>query len=102
MYRSVLFLLLIAAAALGAAWVADQTGNVILTWDGWRIETSLPVFALAVGVTIVAAMLMWSILRGLWRSFTHGRPAYKCRGPIGPMPTLPRRSPAISPVALIA
>ena len=68
MYRSVLFLLLIAAAALGAAWVADQTGNVILTWDGWRIETSLPVFALAVGVTIVAAMLMWSILRGLWRA----------------------------------
>src|SRR4051794_22675159 len=68
MYRSVLFLLLIAAAALGAAWVADQTGNVILTWDGWRIETSLPVFALAVGVTIVAAMLMWSILRGLWRT----------------------------------
>src|SRR5436305_660758 len=68
MYRSVLFLLLIAAAALGAAWVADQTGNVILTWDGWRIETSLPVFALAVGETIVAAMLMWSILRGLWRT----------------------------------
>src|SRR5207248_1546959 len=68
MYRSVLFLLLIAAAALGAAWVADQTGNVILTWDGWRIETSLPVFALAVGVTIVAAMLMWSILRGVWRT----------------------------------
>src|SRR5438067_3769561 len=65
MYRSVLFLLLIAAAALGAAWVADQAGNVMLTWDGWRIETSLPVFALAVGVTIVAAMLMWSILRGL-------------------------------------
>ena len=68
MYRSVLFLLLIAAAALGAAWVADQAGNVMLTWDGWRIETSLPVFALAVGVTIVAAMLMWSILRGLWRA----------------------------------
>src|SRR5437868_10463331 len=68
MYRSVLFLLLIAAAALGAAWVADRTGNVILPWDGWRMETSWPVFALAVGVTIVAAMLMWSILRGLWRT----------------------------------
>src|SRR3954454_10441068 len=67
MYRSVLFLLLIAAAALGAAWVADQTGNVILTWDGWRIETSLPVFALAVGVTILAAMLLWSMLSTLWR-----------------------------------
>src|SRR5437763_1746152 len=68
MYRSVLFLLLIAAAALGAAWVADQTGNVMLTWDGWRIETSLPVFALAVGVTILVTMLTWSILRGLWRT----------------------------------
>src|SRR5438270_12090310 len=68
MYRSVLFLLLIAAAALGAAWVADQTGNVMLTWDGWRVETSLPIFALAVGVTILVAMLTWSILRGLWRT----------------------------------
>src|SRR3954452_14835517 len=68
MYRSVLFLLLIAAAAVGAAWVADQPGNVMLTWGGWRIETSLPVFAFAVGVTFLAAMLMWSILGGLWRT----------------------------------
>src|SRR3954449_3821832 len=68
MYRSVLFLLLIAAAALGAAWVADQTGNVILTWDGWRVETSLAVFALALSITIVAAMLLWSFVRVLWRA----------------------------------
>jgi HemY protein len=67
MYRIILFLLLIALAAAGAAWVADQTGDVTLSWDGWRIETSLPVFALALGVAIVAAMLAWSILRALWR-----------------------------------
>jgi HemY protein len=67
MYRIILFLLLIALAAAGAAWVADQTGDVTLSWGGWRVETSLPVFALALGVAIVAAMLAWSIVRGLWR-----------------------------------
>src|SRR5712691_10975871 len=68
MYRIILFLALIALAAAGAAWVADQTGDVVLSSGGWRIETSLPVFALALGVTVVAAMLAWSMLRGLWRT----------------------------------
>jgi len=68
MVRIILFLVLIALAAVGAAWVADQTGDVTLSWGGWRIETSLPVFALALGVTIVAAMLAWTILRALWRT----------------------------------
>jgi HemY protein len=68
MYRIILFLVLIALAAAGAAWVADQPGEVVLSWGGWRIESSLPVFALALGLTVVAAMLAWSILRGLWRT----------------------------------
>jgi len=68
MVRIILFLVLIAAAAAGAAWVADQTGDVALSWGGWRVETSVPVFALAFGLTVVAAMLAWSILRALWRT----------------------------------
>jgi HemY protein len=68
MVRIILFLVLIALAAVGAAWVADQSGDVTLSWGGWRVETSLPVFALALGVTIVAAMLAWTILRTLWRT----------------------------------
>jgi HemY protein len=68
MHRIILFLLLIALAAAGAAWVADQSGQVVLSWDGWRIETTLPVFALALCVTIVAALLIWSALRALWRT----------------------------------
>src|SRR3984885_13842823 len=67
MYRIILFLVLIALAALGAAWIADQGGDVALSWHGWRAQTSLPVFALALGAPIVAAMLAWSILRALWR-----------------------------------
>src|SRR5450631_4294995 len=68
MHRIILFLVLIALAAAGAAWVADQSGDVALSWGGWRVQTSLPVFALALGVTIVAAVLLWSALRLLWRT----------------------------------
>src|SRR6204780_1425453 len=67
MYRIILFLVLIALAALGAAWIADQGGDVALSWHGWRAQTSLPVFALALGATIVAVMLAWPILLALWR-----------------------------------
>ena len=68
MYRIILYLVLIALAAAGAAWVVDQGGDVVLNWGGWRVQTSLPVFALALGVTIVAVMLVWAMLRGLWRA----------------------------------
>ena len=68
MVRIILFLGLIALAAAGGAWVADQTGDVSLSWGVWRVESTVPVFALALGVTIVAAVILWSILRGLWRT----------------------------------
>ena len=67
MYRIILFLLLIALAAAGAAWVADQPGELALSWNNWRVHATLPVFALALGVVIVDAMIAWSILRALWR-----------------------------------
>jgi HemY protein len=68
MIRIILFLALIAAAAAGAAWLADQPGDVVLSWGGLRVETTLPVFVLALGIVIVAAMMLWSMLRGLWRT----------------------------------
>jgi HemY protein len=68
MIRIVLFLVLITFAAAGAAWVAEQAGDVTLSWGGWRVATTLPVFALALGIVIVAAMLAWSIVVSLWRT----------------------------------
>src|SRR5450756_1331445 len=68
MIRIVVFLLAIALAAAGAAWVADQAGDVILTWGGWRVQTSLPVFALALGFATVTGMLLWSIVSGVLRA----------------------------------
>ena len=55
MHRIILFLLLIALASAGAAWVANQSGEFLLTGDGWSAHTSLPKFALLLGITIVAA-----------------------------------------------
>ena len=68
MVRIVLFLVGIALAAAGAAWVADQTGEVTLTWGGYRIATTLPVFAMALGVIIVVAVVVWSLLRMVWKT----------------------------------
>ena len=68
MIRIILFLLLIALGAAGATWVAEQTGDVMLSWGGWRVQTTLPVFVLALGITVVAAMMLWAILRGMWRT----------------------------------
>ena len=68
MIRIILFLILIAIAALAATWVGDQGGDVVLTWSGWRIETSLPVLVLIVGLISLAAIIAWAILRGIWRA----------------------------------
>ena len=43
MLRLVIFLAFIAVLAFGASWVADQNGVASFVWNGWRIETSLPV-----------------------------------------------------------
>lgn len=67
MIRIILFLVLIAALAAGAAWIAEQPGDVVLSWGGWRAETTLPVFVLGLGIAVVAGILLWSILRGAWR-----------------------------------
>ena len=68
MFRIILFLVLIALAGAGAAWVADQPGDVVLSWGVWRAAPSLPVFVLVLGLIVVAAMLAWAMLRGLWRA----------------------------------
>jgi HemY protein len=66
MFRIILFLVLIALAAAGAAWVADQPGDVVISWGVWRASPSVPVFVLVLGLTIVAVVFAWSLLRGLW------------------------------------
>ncbi|MBR0720075.1 heme biosynthesis protein HemY [Bradyrhizobium manausense] len=68
MLRIVLFLVLIALAGAGAAWVADQPGDVVLTWGGFRASPSIPVFVLCLGIFAVLIVLLWSILTMIWRA----------------------------------
>ena len=68
MIRIVLFLLFIALAAAGAAWIAEQPGSVVVTWGGIKATAALPVFALGLGIVAVAAIFVWSILTMLWRT----------------------------------
>ncbi|MBN9604533.1 MAG: heme biosynthesis protein HemY [Afipia felis] len=68
MVRIFSFLILLAVVALGAAWVADQNGGVVLSWNGWRAETSLPVLVLVILILAIAAMLVWTIVRAFWKA----------------------------------
>ena len=67
MIRIILFLILIALGAAGAAWLAEQTGEVVLSSGGLRIVTTLPVFVIGLGGVAVAAVMLWAIVRGFWR-----------------------------------
>ena len=65
MHRIILFLLLIALAAVGATWVADQTGDVVLLSGGTKIVITQA--AQALGIAIVVAILLWAIMSAVWR-----------------------------------
>ncbi|UWU69050.1 heme biosynthesis protein HemY [Bradyrhizobium sp. NC92] len=67
MLRIVLFLVLIALAAVGAAWVADQPGDLVLTAGSFRISTTLPRFVFLLGLFAASVVLVWSILTMVWR-----------------------------------
>jgi HemY protein len=67
MIRVALYFILVGAIAYGVALIADRPGDVVITWQGWRIETSLMVLSVA----ILAAMLVLALIVGLIRSITH-------------------------------
>ena len=68
MIRIVVFLLIVALIGFGAAWIADRPGEVAITWQGWRMETSVTVAAVALAAVIAFAILFWSFVRFILRS----------------------------------
>ena len=68
MIRVILFLALVGLVALGVVWVADRPGEVAITWQGYRIETSVMVTAAAIAMVVVVALLLWSLVRTILRS----------------------------------
>src|SRR6185312_14634956 len=68
MIRVVVFLVALAFIASGFAWFADRPGDLVLTWMGYRLETSVMVAIVALLVLFVVVIGAWSILRGIWRT----------------------------------
>lgn len=68
MTRLVLFLLGVIALASGLAWLADRPGSLLITWQGYEVETSVfravVIFAALIGL----ALLVWTVLRQVWSS----------------------------------
>lgn len=65
MVRVILFLVLLAILATGAAWIADQPGTVTVVWLGRQIEFEVLTGLVAVLVVAAAAMALIAFVRWL-------------------------------------
>src|SRR5258707_571694 len=45
-----------------------RSGDFVLTWGTLRMTTTFPVFVLISGIVVAAAIMLWTILRGVWRT----------------------------------
>lgn len=68
MVRVVVFLIALGLVAAGFAWIADRPGDIVLTWQGYRVETSLMVAGVALIVVVIAAILLWGLFRAIVRT----------------------------------
>src|SRR5262249_45479889 len=89
--RVVLYIVLVALMALGAVWLADRPGEVVITWPwldhawprvGGDIRTGLGVALIAVIVIALATSLLFWLIGVIWHSpgnvaffLRHRRPA---------------------------
>lgn len=68
MTRLVLFLLGVILLASGLAWLADRPGSLLLTWQGYEIETSVFRAVVILAALIGLALLVWTVLSQIWSS----------------------------------
>jgi HemY protein len=61
--RIVFFLLGVTLLALGAMWIVERPGEIVLTWQGWRVSTSVTVALIALAVLLAATIFVWSVIR---------------------------------------
>jgi HemY protein len=68
MIRLVLFLLGVAAVAVGLNWLADRPGSIVIEWQGFIAETSLLGALVILAAAMGAVVAVWALLRRLWSS----------------------------------
>lgn len=68
MIRLVIFLVIVAVLGFGFAWFADRPGDVVLSWQGVRYETSLMVVLAAIAALVAMLMIGWWLISAILRS----------------------------------
>ena len=68
MIRVILYLILLSLLAFAAVWFADRPGDVSVTWQGWRLETSVLMLVVAMAAVAVVAVMLWSLAVSIWRT----------------------------------
>jgi HemY protein len=68
MIRVLVYLVIVFAVAIGAAWLADRPGEVVLHWQGYEIRTSLLLAAAGVLAIMAVIGIVWALLRAIVRA----------------------------------
>lgn len=63
MLRILVFLLILVCSAFGVAWIIDRPGEIVLTWQGYRAETSVGIGFAILFLSAAVLALFWGILR---------------------------------------
>ena len=68
MRRAAWYFIQLALAIAIAWWLAEYPGAATIEWQGWRVDTSIGIVALAVFLVAVAAVLLYRLVRFFWRA----------------------------------
>ena len=68
MLRILVFLGGLALVAFGIAWIADRPGDIVLTWQGYHVETSVGVGLAFLLIAAITIAVLWGVIRFLLRS----------------------------------
>lgn len=65
MIRFLVFLAVAFAAAFGFVWLAERPGEVVLTWQGYEIQTSVMAGVVALGAAVLVLMLLLWVVKSV-------------------------------------
>ncbi len=68
MIRVLIFLAIVFVLSVAFAWLANHPGEMVLTFGGYRFETTLMVASTLVIALAAAVLLGWWIVAGIWNS----------------------------------
>jgi HemY protein len=71
MIRVLIFLVLLAAAALGISWFANHPGEISLTWQGYAIQTTVAVATGLVAAIALVLAFVFGFFGYLWNLPVH-------------------------------